>query len=206
MRTTKYPRTPHLTWSNYKRTNNFVTEDQSFLNNRVIVTDKVDGVNVTLDSQRIVYKSLSPSQHPCKNWMTNYWNIIQHKIPHNIRVSGINCFAKVNVHYTSLPSYFIAFAAWDNTTCLSWDESVEIFNTLNMSHVKVLYDGSFDKYIMKELSKSVKMGYVLRNADEFNLIDFNKNIGKYVHIPNNVDLSEWIKMPVTPNILGEITI
>lgn len=204
MRSSKYPKTYHLEWSNYKKGDKFVANTNDFMNKRVIVTEKMEGINVTLNAQGIMYKSLFTVNHPSKDWIVNYWSILQPNIPHNINICGENCFAKTIIHYTSLPSYFMAFGVWSDSICMSWDESVQLLKQLRVSHVKVLYDGIYDEDVLFKLCNKVKSGYVVRVADQFNGSEYSRNVAKFMHPQEKLTISEWTKIPVTPNILGSI--
>jgi hypothetical protein len=209
MRFVKYPKTNYLPWSRSIGEGDRVLKHMDiFENQRVIVTEKMDGENTTMYHSKIHARSLDSVNHPSRNWVKNYWASIQYNIPHDIRICGENCFAKHSIHYTKLPSYFLGFNAWKENTCLEWDETMELFSTIGISPVKVLYDDIYDENLIRTIpiNESKCEGYVMRLARSFTMDEFPRVVGKYVR-ENHVQTDEhWMKGPMIPNILKEITL
>jgi len=122
----KYPRTYHLPWSqgitNDDRTSSAMN---NWIGKRVIATEKMDGENTSMYPTGIHARSVDGRHHSSRDWVKNYWGGIAHNIPPGMRVCGENMFAEHSIKYDELESYFYGFSVWDQTTCLSWDESIE---------------------------------------------------------------------------------
>jgi hypothetical protein len=113
-----------------------------------------------------------------------------------------------SITYKDLPSYFMMFSMWIENKCLSWDETVEYANILELDVVPVIYDGIYDREkIEAEFKKYEKTneGYVIRLADEFTYMDFRKLVGKFV-LPSfrqvlNNSHGHWISKKIETNSL-----
>jgi hypothetical protein len=102
-------------------------------------------------------------------------------------------YAKHSIKYDDLNSYFLLFSIWDEkNVCISWDETVEYAEILGLDMVPTLYDGVFEEDIIKSLwsesIRDVREGYVVRLADSYPYINFNKSLAKFVR-SNHVDSS-----------------
>lgn len=209
MRYVKYPSTVHLPWAERVTTDDKIIESvDGFCGQRVIVTEKMDGENTSMYHNKIHARSLDSVNHPSRNWVKNFWGGIRHNIPHDIRICGENCFAKHSIHYTNLSSYFLGFNAWRENTCLAWDETLELFNIIGITPVPILYDGLFDEDKIRNISLDMNRqeGYVMRVADEFFIDDFEKCVAKFVREGHVQTDKHWMRGPIIPNILREITV
>lgn len=182
----KYPRTYHLPWSECIGKDDRVVVDLSkFTNQRVIVTLKMDGSNITMYNDIIHSRSFDERSHPVSGRVKALWSQFQSNIPDGWRVCGEDLYNTHSIHYSNLNSFLYGYAIWnDQNICLSWDETIEYFQLLEIEPVEVLYDGVFDEQAIKKLSKQLDLsnneGYVLRLADSFSLFDFKLSVGKYV--------------------------
>ena len=77
----------------------------------------------------------------------------------------------------------------DKRVCLSWAETKEWAELLGIMTVPILYEGVWDLEKVKNCYTDGKCpmgwgkeqeGYVVRNADEFALEDFENNMAKWV--------------------------
>jgi hypothetical protein len=93
---------------------------------------------------------------------------------------------------------------WKDTSCLSWDETLEWFSLLNITPVPVLYDGIYDENLIKGLwpiATHEAEGYVIRLADSFEYATFKLNVAKFVR-PNHVTTDQhWSHQKIIPNKL-----
>ena len=153
----KYPRTPHSLESNS------VTDDDkmllgydSFENSEVVVTIKMDGENTTMSKDYIHARSLDSNNHPSRSWVKGLWGEIKYNIPDEWRVCGENLYAHHSIFYNDLESYFYCFNIWnENNICLSYDDTLEWCNLLNIIHVPAMWRGEFNKEtILKNSSLS----------------------------------------------------
>lgn len=186
----KYPRTYHLPWSpTPSKDDKTQSNTDSFVDKRVIVTEKMDGENTTMYDDYIHARSVDGRSHPSRDWVKNFHaEHVAYQIDHRTRICGENLFAEHSIAYT-LESYFLGFAMWEDDVCLSWDDTVVYLALLDIQPVPVLYDGIFDISQIQEATKGLDFtkseGYVLRLADSFRLRDFSISTGKFVR-PNHV--------------------
>lgn len=185
----KYPRTYHLPWSEGLTDDDRMLESlDSFIGKRVIVTEKMDGENTTFYNDYIHARSLDGNNHPSRNWVKNFWSTICYEIPEGWRVCGENLFAKHSIFYPALESYFYGFSIWnEKNMCLSWDATLVYLRLLDITPVRVMYDGIFDEEKIKVLHQKddgfnlvQTEGYVVRLAESFVYEDFKKSVGKFV--------------------------
>jgi len=209
----KYPRTYHLPESPGMTKDDRQMEDSEiFIGKEVVITEKMDGENTTWYNDYTHARSINSGSHPSRNWMKNFWAQKGYHIPIGWRVCGENLYAKHSIHYTEangnpLSSYFYMFSIWDQTnTCLSWHDTEEWSELLEIPLVPVIYKGIYDQEFMNALNKRMENsqntveGYVIRLADEFHYSEFRKSVGKYVrssHVQNNH--GHWSQQKITKN-------
>ena len=205
----KYPRTYHLPWSPGTTSDDRILKDISnFLGKQVVVSEKIDGENTSLYKDYIHARSIDSGHHPSRNFVKKIHSEINHEIPECYRICGENVYAKHSIFYEKLESYFYSFGIYDNDNfCLSWDETKEICNLLNLATVPVLYEGIWDEDKIKSLytGKSVlggdQEGYVVRLAESFHYSDFSKCCAKYVRASHVTTSVHWMNEKVVPNLL-----
>lgn len=205
----KYPRTYHLPWSE-----GLVNDDRrsesldAFIGQRVIVTEKMDGENTSLYSDHLHARSLDSKHHPSRNWIKAFHGSICSNIPDGYRLCGENMFAKHSIFYDTLPSYFLLFSIWNGDQCLTWEQTVEYAELLNVVPVPVLYDGIWDEDKIKACWTGVSKygpeqeGYVVRLATRFSFDDFEKSVTKFVRKGHVQTSQHWMNEVVIPNQLN----
>jgi len=200
----KYPRTYHLPWSPGLSDDDRVVEDLSyFQDNRVIVTEKMDGENTTMYPDHIHARSLTSSDHPSRHLVKAIHARVKADIPKGWRLCGENLFATHSIHYDQLPGYFMLFSIWEGPKCLSWDETVEWATLLELPTVPVLYDGPWDESLVKEIPVGPGVeGYVVRLASTFGFHRFRNCVAKYVRENHVQTSSHWMQSKVVPNGLA----
>ena len=206
----KYPRTYHLPWSEGRtKDDRALSNTNHFEGKRVIVTVKMDGENTTMYSNYLHARSIDSLSHPSQSWVRNFHSQIKYNIPEEWRVCGENLFAEHNIHYKELPSYFMLFSIWNGLNeCLSWDETKEWAELLDVSVVPVIYDDIWNEDKIKKLysneySGNMMEGYVVRIADEFQYSQFRRSVAKYVrkdHIQEGVH--QWRHKRIIKNELA----
>ncbi|MGX5608814.1 RNA ligase family protein [Bacillus cereus] len=205
----KYPKTHHLPWSRSKTDDDRVLRNvDHFIGKEVVVTEKIDGENTSIYRDFTHARSIDSKDHPSRHWVKMLQATIGYQIPENWRLCGENAFAMHSIYYQELMSYFYLFSIWtDENKCLSWDETVEWAELLELQTVPVLYRGIFDEekikacYTKKSLLGGVQEGYVIRLADSFHYDDFKYAVAKFVR-KNHVQTDEhWMSKPVIPNII-----
>ncbi|MGH8077580.1 MAG: RNA ligase family protein [Lysobacter sp.] len=182
----KYPRTYLLPWSEFvsvgERSH---ASAQQFAGRRVVVTEKMDGENVTLYRDFMHTRSVAANPHFSREWIEQRWRDIRDRIPAGWRVCGEYVFATHTIEYSNLPSYFLGFSVWnESNVCLDWDATCAFLGELGMASVPVLYDGPFDESRIGDVWQGHggphSEGYVLRVADEIPYRDFRRLVGKFV--------------------------
>lgn len=179
----------------------FETETHNYFANGVLVHNCTS----LYPSGRCHARSIDSANHPSRNYVKAYWRERAHLLPHGWRVCGENLYAKHSIHYTDLKAYLYVFSIWtEHNTCLSWEETKEWCELLDLVHVPVIYEGKYDENAIKSAFKPHKdthEGYVIRSVNTFHYDDANKNIAKYVR-KNHVQSDEhWMFQEIIPNIL-----
>jgi len=151
---TKYPKTPHLPWSPGVSSDDIaLTDISNFSGKEVIVTEKMDGENSSLYwNGKTHARSLDSRNHVSRDWLKGFWSERYFKVPGGVKVCGENLWARHSIPYNNLPSYFLGFSIWEWDMCLSWENTIRGFETLNIEHVPILYQGMFDEKIIKGIS------------------------------------------------------
>lgn len=209
----KYPRTYHLPYSQ-SRTKDDRTLDNTeiFKDKEVVVTIKMDGENSTIYNDYYHARSLESDNHESRTWLKNYIQNFQYDIPNEWRICGENLFAKHAIHYNNLKSYFYCFSIWnEKNECLSWDDTLEWCDLLNIETVPVLYRGIYNEELIKSLwkpfddDKNEMEGFVVRLTDSFSYGSFRHSVAKFVrknHIMNTVHNWKHTKI-IKNNLINE---
>jgi hypothetical protein len=205
----KYPRTPHLPWSEgINDDDRIIDSTNSFVNKRVVVTVKMDGENTSLYSTGMHARSVDSRNHPSRSRVKQLWAGIAGDIPAGWRLCGENLFAQHSISYENLPSYFMGFSLWNTENiCLSWDETLEWFSLLEVTPVQVLYDGIYDERTIRALYDSKKHwssreGYVVRLAEPFSYGQFRQSVAKFVRRGHVQTSKHWMHgQRIIPNKL-----
>jgi hypothetical protein len=208
----KYPRTYHLSWSKGLQNDDRHLPTMDFLQQeeKIVVTEKMDGENTTLTSEGVYARSPDSAYHESRAWIRQNHGVIANDLPLLWRFCGENMFAKHSIIYKDLPSYFMLFNVWDASNfALSWDDTVEWAEMLGMSHAPVLYRGPWDEKILRDLATELEAksdtseGYVVRAARAFPFTHFSHLCAKYVRA-NHVQSSKfWRHEEVVPNLLSK---
>jgi hypothetical protein len=221
----KYPRTWHLPWSSG------ITDDDRVLPEHlpwggmdIVITEKMDGENTTMYSNYLHARSIDYDSHVTRHWVKNFHAQVGYNIPANMRVCGENVSFKHSIAYDKLPSFFLGFAVWEGLTCLSWKETLEWFQLLNIEPVPTLYEGSADDFfrngntaahwylmaqagapgpgLIDELEVEHEQeieGYVIRPAGSFRMTEFPSLVGKYVRHNHVQTHGHWMRSHFIPN-------
>lgn len=202
----KYPRTYHLPWSpGLTKDDRQLPDTKVFDGNEVVVTIKMDGENTTMYHNYIHARSLSYDPHASRSLMKALQGTVGFNIPEGWRVCGENLYAKHSIHYSDLKAYFQVFSIWnEKNMCLSWDDTVEYAQLLDLPMVDVLYRGPFDRKAIEQAFEPYKAsheGYVIRNSGTFHYGKFRFNVGKYVRANHVHTHGHWMREQVVPNQL-----
>ena len=205
----KYPRTPHLPWSDGVSDDDRVIESlNAFEGQRVIVTEKMDGENTTLYRDYTHARSVNGRSHPSRDWVKQYWSGIREDIPDGWRVCGENLYARHSIHYSNLPTYFMGFSIWnERNVCLGWDETIAWFALMGITPVPIFYDGVFDEKAIRRLGDTKDWdrceGYVVRLANPIGYGEFLAKVGKCVRKGHVQTTKHWMHgQPIERNLLA----
>lgn len=202
----KYPRTPHLPWSP-----GWTSDDvrklsvDPFIGKQVVITEKMDGENTTMYTNHIHARSIDSRHHPSRDWVKKMHAELRCKIPEGWRLCGENLYAKHSIHYRLLPSYFLLFSIWDErNNCLSWDQTLEWAERLDLKTPAVLYRGQWDQSWFDEIVIDTDQceGYVVRLNEGFHYEQFAMCVGKWVRESHVHSDKHWMHSEVIPNELN----
>jgi len=204
----KYPKTFHLPFSR------MATHDDRTLNSvahfegkDVVVMHKLDGEHTVMYNDFMHARSLSYPNHPSRGRMKALHAQIKHDIPVGIHVHGENMFGKHTIYYQNLEHFFYVHSVWDKNICLSWDETVEWAELLDLPICPVLYRGIWDEKLIRGLYQDMydndpMEGYVVRLSTSFPLSKFRWSVAKYVEHPID-NSNHWYHSQFVPNKLKE---
>jgi RNA ligase len=184
----KYPRTYHLPDSPGATKDDRVQHDLSWLDGELVVTEKLDGGNLTFTRDEMYARSLDSG--------TNPWEMTAHRIPDDWRVCGESMWARRSIAYHDLPGVFIVFGIWDETdTLLGWDDTVDWAQRLELPVVPVLYRGGSLSEARAAWSQQrdagASEGYVLRAAGRIPAAQFSHQVLKWVRAEHVRTEASW---------------
>lgn len=181
----KYPRTVHFPFSETITEDDKRLSDTSHFNGKeVVVTEKMDGENITIYNNGFHARSLDSKHKEYHSWLAQYCYTFNYNLSDDIRICGEYLYAQHSIKYNHLSSYFMGFSVWNKELCLSWDETQEWFDILGIISVPIVYRGIYSDEIVKMFAKSViengGEGVVVRLTSSFLYKDFSKSVAKYV--------------------------
>ena len=201
----KYPRTPHLPWSPGNTSDDVLLINTEHLEaQQVIVTEKMDGECSSLYKDYFHARSIDGNSHPSQSWLKQFHAGIKHDIPDGWRICGENLYAKHSIHYDNLESYFLGFSIWDrHNACLSWEETLEWFDILDIASPPILYSGIWNEKIIKSIKLDLhkQEGYVIRLASSFPYSRFGQSVAKWVRANHVQTDDHWAHQSITINKL-----
>lgn len=203
----KYPRTLHLPWTQTMAADDkMLASVEHLVGHRVIVSKKMDGENTTAHSDGHIHaRSIDSRGGEDRAWVKRFLTEnVCFNLPTGWRACGENLWARHSVAYDALPSYFLGFSAWDDgDVCQSWDDTVELFQTLGITPVEVIFDGIFDEAVIKGLVKTLDLskdeGYVVRKAGAFHYDHFESCVAKFVRANHVQTEKHWRHQAIIPN-------
>ena len=206
----KFPRISHFPWSpgvtsDDKRFNTNEIE-KYFKGKEIIVTEKLDGENTSMYNNHIHARSIDSRNHCSRSWVKNLYSTLGFKLPDKWRICGENVYAKHSILYKHLTTYFYVFSIYnENNICLSWDDTKEYCELLDLEIVPEIYRGIFnvDKikecYSGKSLFGSDQEGYVMRITDSFNFNIHDKCFAKFVRKNHVTSSNNWMNEMIVKN-------
>lgn len=194
----KYPRTYHFDWSHGTSDDKTITDCDHFIQQDIVVTEKMDGENTTMTREHIHARSATNTMyhaHPSRSRALALWHTIRNDIPVGWRVIGENVQQEYlhSIAYERLSEpYFIVFAIVDEwQRFLSWDDTVTYAQLLGLETVPVLYRGLWSTLAVhncftgRSFYGGAQEGYVVRLSSSFKEENFARSVAKFVR-PNHV--------------------
>jgi hypothetical protein len=204
MTTEKYPRTFHFPFSEGATDDDRIQAGwQGILQHELVVTEKLDGENSCIKANGVYARSHGAvNRNPWARPVWDIWERIGHSLG-ELHVFGENLYAIHSIEYERLEHYFYVFAIRDGEQWLSWDETVEYAQILELPVVPVVARGHFDEKTLKNtieqqqrrgsLLGGISEGVVCRRAATFHNDDFSYCVLKYVR-QNHVQTDEhWTR-------------
>jgi ATP-dependent RNA circularization protein (DNA/RNA ligase family) len=201
----KYPRTFHLPWSEGVSDDDKVIHNlKCFFDKDIVITEKMDGENFSMDNIKTWARSLDSGDHVSRHYVKQIHGLIKHLIPNDMRICGENLHYGKSIFYDNLEDYILIFNIWNNDVCLSWKETVEWCQLLDLKTVPMLYEGKWDNNLIYNLHKSLDTnkteGFVIRNMDSFKYSEFKDNVVKWVRKDHVCTDVHWMHQKLIPNI------
>ena len=200
----KYPRTFHFPFSEGATDDDRIqAEWQDILQQELVITEKLDGENTCLKANGVYARSHGAvNRNPWARPVWDIWERIGHSLG-DLHVFGENMYAVHSIEYACLGHYFYVFAIRDGAQWLSWDETAEYAQILELPLVPLVARGHFTENDLKKiitqkqregsLLGGTSEGVVCRTAAIFHNDDFANCVLKYVR-HNHVQTDEhWTR-------------
>lgn len=208
---TKYPRTPHLPWSEGTSSDDKKLPDTSnFEGEFVVITEKMDGENTTMYHDGVHARSLDSKGGEDRDWVKAFWANIRHDIPKGWRICGENLWARHSIPYDNLQSFFYGFNIWDeDNRCLPWCSTAALFEEIGITPVKVLYEGIWNEELVRQLTRSLDtertegLVVAIEQCGGFHYGDFDKNVAKWVRKGHVQTSKHWRHTAIVQNSLAK---
>jgi hypothetical protein len=218
MESPKYNRTFHVPWSpGASNDDKIATNVNSMLQTEIIITEKMDGSNTSLETAGCFARTHSgPPNHISFDGLKALHAKVKWQIPEGIQLFGEWCYAKHSIEYNELPGYFLLFNVRDLTKIepiwYSWEEVEMWAAEINVPTVPVLYRGTVNSQkelqelvesfmIMSSSHGGIREGVVIRLSRNFFDSEFPTSVMKCVRA-NHVQTSEhWKDQEIVKNKL-----
>ena len=218
----KFSRTFHVPWSEGATSDDKILKDLShFYGKEVVITEKLDGENTTMNRVNIHARSLDSKGHWSRERVKQLYNEQirwklhmedQYKEIH--RICGENMQAEHSIHYSALEAWFYCFAIFDRrNVCYSWDDMNLLCDELGLKTAPELWRGTLNESttLQQILHKSVytgvsklggiQEGYVIRLASEFHYDDYGTSVAKFVRANHVTTGEHWMFQAAKENEL-----
>lgn len=210
-RTFHYPFSPGTTSDD--RINTGYWEDISVIEN-ILHTEKLDGENNCMNRYGVFARShAAPATSPWTSQLRQKWSILKNDLG-DYELFGENLYAIHSIQYPLIEQHYYVFGVRELDKWLSWDETVFIAAAFDLPVVPVvrgiasaneknIFEKSILSAVINESSfgsvdvqtqKNCSMeGIVTRNAGEYAVDDFQKNVFKYVRKGHVKTDEHWTK-------------
>lgn len=216
MNSPKYNRTYHLPWSEGATNDDKIAKDLNILlTNDVVITEKMDGSNTSLELPGCFARTHSGSPtHASFDGLKAFHATVKNKLPEGVQLFGEWLFAKHSISYDKLPNYFLLFnvrSLFDNIWH-SWDEVKLWAEEINVPTVPVLFEGrlSTEKELKSKIEElvnqpsacgGVREGVVVRIQEGFTDSAFSQCVMKWVRKDHVQTSDHWKNQIIIKNKL-----
>src|SRR5208337_556250 len=164
-----YEKTFRITTPNYQMPGKLTLSDpdqKALLKGTLEITEKVDGANTAIlrggDSEWTLQKrrGIATQQHPQFSFFWSWARANEDKIlhiPENWIVYGELTYAKHNIFYDHLPSYFLVFHVWTGREYLDTNDRLDLCSELELQHVPMLFYGRLEGHENEHLHQLEKL-------------------------------------------------
>ena len=217
----KFPTINHLPWSQeiHREDKKFNAQLlYRFQENKVIITEKLDGGNACLSKDAVFARSHSaPADHPSFDHLKRLHASIRELIPKNTLIFGENMYAVHSIVYEKLSHYFYIFAMYDieGKHWYNWRAIEGIAKIFGIPTVPVIYKGltslkTLESWMIKNITAPSFLGremegFVIRTYDMFYDHEFPQSVAKFVRKGHIQSDEHWKRNYVKQNLQGCFT-
>lgn len=214
MKSEKFPRMPHLPWSEgCTRDDRKLSKqefEENFIDRYLIITEKLDGSNIAMTKDELFARSHSGSpSHPSFSYAKRIHAAIGTLIPKGLTAFFEYCYAIHSIEYQKLPSFLFLIAVRNDETgrWSSWEETESFSITIGIPTVPVLFDYDLNKEnnhdLITILNKAsadksffgpVREGLVVRKDDSF--VDLSCSMAKMVRKDHVQTDDHWLNKEI----------
>ncbi len=215
----KYPHTPYFRFSpsaKKDRRASGVFDLTNFLNEKLVITVKMDGSNCCFTHDKVVARNGISANQTSFDFVKQLHAGIRDHIPMNYRIYGENLYAEHSISYRdalALDGYFQVFAIFDVNTnwWLSWPSVQYVASELGLPSVPEFATyppcdnlDVLEETIALEGEDCIARGHegiVVRKDAPIYSASFKNSVAKYVRA-NHVQTDEhWMNKPIVRNVL-----
>jgi hypothetical protein len=211
MKRDKYPRTPHLPWSN--PTKDDITLSVPWKGDmEVVVMEKLDGECTSIYPDGYIHaRSTTYSPHRSRDIIKVLASqLVASGFPYDVILLGENLYAEHSISYTNLDGYFYLFGVRDGDYFWEWEGIISLAEQCALPTPEVFYVGPWGGFRHEDIWPRKSSlggdceGYIIRTLDAFPVGDFHLHVRKYVR-PNHVSTDEhWSRALITINGLKSV--
>jgi hypothetical protein len=151
-----YEKTFRISTPNYRVPGKLTLSDselRDLLKGTLEITEKVDGANTAIlrgvgdDWSLQKRRGIATQQHPQFSFFWSWARANEekiHRIAEGWTVYGELTYAKHNIYYDALPSYFLVFDVWTGNEYLDTNDRLDLCSELNFQHVPMLFYGRLE--------------------------------------------------------------
>lgn len=176
----KFPRTPHLPGS--RGTEDDLFSEYSY-KGPVVLTEKLDGSNVMINSQEFITRKGSTSNAPWTWPMREIQALHSPFIPKGFWIAGEFLYWQKTVEYKDLPYPYLAFGGVKGNKVLSFEDSQDLAKKAHLPFVKVLEtfpEGLPKDFKPQDYLEGNSEGFVVRPLESFPLPKYGDFVSKFV--------------------------